>query len=276
MTTKTPLRDGEDGFTLVELLVALTLSMIVLFATLTSLDLFSTSAATQTRATDANAQVRATMDRVVDDMRGASSLLRATSSDLVYTVPVDATHTRIERLCVASGYLYRSFTPMATVVAAPVAACSTGTKVGTLKSTTNTAFSYDGASSAATPAAVKNVGLTFSLDASAGNTTATSTLQASAARRAAGTLPLPEGDGGGGPIDTVCNASGALLSLSTTVTDRYPLATVTYANDGGISLGTPTGGTLQIPEGITTVVATITDAAGATKTIRKGVECNGS
>jgi prepilin-type N-terminal cleavage/methylation domain-containing protein len=272
MTSATQLRTSEDGFTLVELLVAIMISMIVLLATLQSLDLFSNTAATQTRLTDANAQVRNTMDRTVDDLRGASSILRASATDLVYAVPAGSTTTRVERLCLSSGYLYGSSSPGATATV-PAGACSTGTKLGTLKSTASTAFTYDGASSSATPATVKNVGLTFSLDASGGSSAnATSTLRASAARRAAGTLPLPEGEGS---LDTVCNASGALLSLSANVPNAGTLS-VTYANDGGISLGTPTGNTLQVPEGITTVVATITDAAGATKTIRKGIECNGS
>ncbi|MEJ7787072.1 MAG: prepilin-type N-terminal cleavage/methylation domain-containing protein [Solirubrobacteraceae bacterium] len=274
MTTSIHLRDGERGFTLVELLVGVTIAMIVLLATLQSLDMFTKNAATQTRVTDANSQVRTTMDRTVDDLRGASSIVKAAATDLVYAVPINATDTRLERLCVESGYLYgTSTTVTGSTLTAPTAACSTGTMIGTLRSTTSTAFTYDGASTSATPAKVKNVGLTVSLDASGPNTTATSTLQASAARRSAGTLPLPEGDG---TVDTVCNASGALLSLSATVTGRFAPLTVTYANTGGISLGTPTGTTLQIPEGITTVVATITDAAGATATVRKDVECNGS
>jgi type II secretory pathway pseudopilin PulG len=273
MTTVTQLRTREDGFTLVELLFAITISMIVLLATLQSLDLFSNTAATQTRLTDANAQVRSTMDRTVDDLRGASSILRATATDLVYAVPASSTTTRVERLCISSGYLYGSSATGASATV-PAGACSAGTKLGTLKSAASTAFTYDGASSSATPATVKNVGLTFSMDASGGSSaSATSTLRASAARRAAGTLPLPEGEGS---LDTICNASGALLSVSATVTNRFGPVTVTYANSGGVSLGTPSGNTLQVPEGITTVVATITDAAGATKTIRKGIECNGT
>lgn len=60
----------EDGFTLVELLVAMSISLIVLFATLQSLDLFSSNAASQTRVTDANDQARMTMDRIVRDLAG--------------------------------------------------------------------------------------------------------------------------------------------------------------------------------------------------------------
>ena len=100
------------------------------------------------------------------------------------------------------------------------------------ESTSSTAFTYDGATSSATPATVKNVGLTFSLDASGGGKTASSTLKASAARRSAGTLPITHDD-----LDATCNASGALLSLGVSLAD-YGALTVTYASTGGISLGT--------------------------------------
>ena len=69
------LRD-ERGFTLPELLVAMTLTLVVLFATLQTLDVFSSNVAEQTRITDANDQVRSTMARAVADLRGASAVLR--------------------------------------------------------------------------------------------------------------------------------------------------------------------------------------------------------
>jgi len=262
------IRNRDDGFTLVELLVGITISMIVLLATLTSLEAFSSNAAHQTRVTDANGQVRTVMDATVTDLRGASAILRADAADLVYAVATTSTTTRVERLCVASGELYGSSTIVSGTLAAPTAACDTGSKIATLKSTASTAFTYDGAALSATPALVKNVGLTFSLTATQAGMTAISTLKASAARRSAGTLPLTGGD-----VVPVCNAAGALLSLSASVGDLGPVS-VTYANEGAISLGTPSGNTLQIPEGITRVVATITDAAGATNTIEKDIECN--
>jgi len=266
MPTSADIRHRDDGFTLVELLVGITISLIVLLATLTSLDAFSSNASQQTRVTDANNQVRTVMDNTVTDLRGAALILTAGATDLAYSVPATG-GARVERLCLSGGELYGSSTLSATPVA-PTAACTSGTKIATLKSTASTAFTYDGASSSATPALVKNVGLTFGLDASQGGRTATSTLQASAARRSAGSLPVTDDD-----LEADCNAGGALLSLSADLLGLGPLS-VTYADDGGISLGTPTGNTLQIPEGITTVVATITDAAGVTNTIERDVECD--
>jgi type II secretory pathway pseudopilin PulG len=261
------MRGGEDGFTLVELLVAMGISIIVLLATLVTFDGFARNAAHQTRVTDAGDQVRRVMDRTVADLRTASVVLTASASDLAYAVPVTTTTSRVQRLCVDSGELYSSATVTSTP-AAPGTACSSGAKVATLKSTASTAFTYDGASSSASPSTVKNVGITLSLDASKAGKTGSSTLKASAARRASISLPLTGGD-----IDAVCNTGGALLSLGVTLPEFGPL-TVTYADSGGVSLGTPSGNTLQIPEGITTVVATVTNAAGITKTISKDVECD--
>lgn len=273
MPSNADIRRRDDGFTLVELLVAITISLVVLLATLSSFDAFSSNAAQQTRATDGNSQVRSIMDRTVRDLRSASVILKSQAADLVYAVAQTptapaTTSSRVVRLCVSGNQLYGSSTTAAGAPTVPVAACNTGGKLATLKSTANTAFTYDGASSSATPALVRNVGLTFSLDTSGAGRTGSSTLRASAARRAAGTLAT-----GPDPIVPICNSSGALLSLSASLGDLGPL-TVTYANDGGVSLGTPTGTTLQIPPGITHVVATITNAVGATNIVRKDVECN--
>lgn len=272
MTTSADLPHRDAGFTLVELLVGITVSLIVLLATLTSLDAFSSNAAHQTRVTDANGQVRQVMDSTVTDLRGASLILRAAERDLVYAVPVSSTATRVERLCVDSGELYGSSNADDATPVAPAAACSAGTKIATLKSTTGTAFTYDGATTAATPGLVKNVGLTFGLTIEQAGKTATSTLRASAARRAAtAALPIDDDD-----VVPTCNAAGALLTLSASATGSAGLGpvTVTYATTGGVTIGTPVTGGIQIPEGITTVVATITDALGATNTIKKVIECS--
>lgn len=271
MTTS---RTAEDGFTLIELLVAMTLSLIVLFATLQSLDLFTANAAQQSRATDANDRARATMDRVVDDLRGAGIIRVASPTEIVYSV-AETTGTRTERLCIAaSSILYRSTSTVSTTpgtVCGTVGAGWTQGAVATLPATTTTAFTYDGASSSAAPALVRTVGLTFNIDAGGGRTTASSTLRASATvRRSAGQLPITESD-----LDASCNASGALLTLNLGTSSGLGILGVKYASSGGVSLGVGSGTTpVQIPTGITNVIATITDAAGVTNTIQKSIECS--
>lgn len=100
---------NESGFTLVELLVAMTLALIVLFGVLDVFDGFSSNAARQTRVTDANEHVRAAMDRIVSDLRHSRALEVADPNDLVYTVTDSATATRRERICLDSaGHLWRS------------------------------------------------------------------------------------------------------------------------------------------------------------------------
>jgi len=270
MSVTDDIRRGEDGFTLVELLTAISISLIVLLTTLQSLDLFTSNAAQQTRITDANDQVRMTMDRLTRDMRGAAAITRATPNDLVYTVRV-TTGARTERLCVDAKTL-RATSSIAPMAATPAPAC-TGTKLATLRSTTETPFTYDSTATPADPALVRNVGLSLSLDASGGGKPASSTLSASVARRSAGILNLTDDD-----LGATCNNSGALLDVSATIPNVGSGLKVTYSADGGITYQTPiTGGnTYQIPRGITRVLARVTDSAGVTKTITKYVECGGT
>ena len=268
----------EDGFTLIEVLVAMSLSIIVLFATLQSLDAFTSEAAKQTRVTDANEQVRSRMDRVVADLRGASVILTATSTNLVYSVP-DTAGVRSERICVESGDLY-GFSELNSV---PSGLCSTGTRLAHLKSTTRTAFTYDGSAVSATPATVKNVGLTFSLDASGGGKTGSSTLRASAAvRRTVAMLP-----GGPGDVPIGCSEAGPVVQIGIGFAHAQDVAidgvgslTVTYTTNTGVTISggdvdPDTGSAPQIlPAGVTRVVAKLTDSLGIVRAlIPKDVGC---
>lgn len=255
----------EAGFTLVEILVALSISLVVLLATLQSLDAFTSNAAHQSRVTDANEQVRSTMDRTVNRLRGASVIVRATATDLVYAVP-EAGGVRNERLCVAAGELYGSTTLTASP-AAPATACASGSKIASLKSTSQTAFTYDGASSSATPALVKNVGLTFSLAATSAAKTTSSTLQASAARRPGVLLTT------GRDLEVRCEGNEPVLSLSPDVPGVSAL-NVTFASSTGVSLGSASAtASVKISAGFNDIVATVTDALGVANTLYRSVEC---
>lgn len=280
----------DDGFTLIELLVAMVLSLIVLFATLKTFDLFTANQAQQTRSTDANDRARSTMDRVVDDLRGAAVIRRATATDLIYSVAQAGGTLRTERLCVAPGAststLHRATVTAATYTAS-TAVCGvadsgwTSGRVASLPPTTTTAFTYAPASPATT-AEISTVGLTFNVDASVGGRTASSTLLASATlRRVAGQLPVDGAD-----IRATCDSQGALLSLNlgaaksiTKNPDGTPgTLNVTYATTGGITLGSGTvtdtaSPPVRIPPGITNLIARVTDAAGVTNTIQTTVTC---
>ena len=51
---------------------------------------------------------------------------------------------------------------------------------------------------------------------------------------------------------------------------------VTYASSGGVTLGVGVGTAsipITVPAGITTVIATVTDALGVTNTIQKDISC---
>jgi len=270
-TTTTTLR-GEAGFTLVELLIAMGISLIVLLATLQSLDVFTSNAAQQTRQTDANEQVRSVMDSTVADLRGAAALLRASATDLVYYVPDTATTSRIERLCVTAGSrLYATSVVASGTPTAPTSTCgTTGSPIARLATTASTAFTYDGAASSASPALVKDVGLTLSLSFSGGGRTGTTTLKASAARRSAGTLPITPTD-----LGATCSNTTALLSLSAQIPNVAALS-VTYYTTSGLTLGAATGtsvASITLPSTTTTIVAKVTDALGVTNTIQKDVTC---
>ncbi|MGH2897542.1 MAG: PulJ/GspJ family protein, partial [Solirubrobacteraceae bacterium] len=63
----------EDGFTLVELLIAMSITLVLLFAALTSFDAFNTGAASTTRQTNAEDAARTTVNRIVGVLRNAGA-----------------------------------------------------------------------------------------------------------------------------------------------------------------------------------------------------------
>src|SRR4051794_18324040 len=152
----------QDGFTLIEMMVALLISTIVMLSTFQALDAFSSNTARQTRANDANDQVRTLMERTVKDLRSAATISYAGPQDLIYTVQEPA-GTRTSRICVSGGRLYGWSTVAPATAPTSATPCANGTSVATVKSSSSTGFTYDGASSSSSPQAVRNVGLTFAL-----------------------------------------------------------------------------------------------------------------
>lgn len=268
------LRD-EAGFTLIEILAAMVLTVIVLFGILSVLDNFTSNAARQTRITDANEQVRVAMDRIVSDLRQARTVEVAGATDLVYTVTDSATAVRRERICVdGQSRLWRSSVTTATAPSTPIASgttCPTAgsgaglvTEMKSANSASNPMFTYD----TSTPANVRNIGLTFALNAGTRNHTDISTLRASAFVRAQSETALPADED---DIITTCTNSGIpTLTLSAGV---GPL-TVTYTDiDGNALGGSAAGGSTTLPSGETSVVATITATSGAITQLVKTIAC---
>jgi len=253
---------GDAGFTLVELLAAMAISVIVLLATLTTLDTFSRNASQQTRVTDANDQVRSVMDRIVADLRQAATIEVAGATDLVYTVTESAAATRRERICVDAGKnLWRSSvtTPSAGSPTAAGTACPTGgalkvTPLQSANSTANPMFRYD----STTASNVRSVGLTISVDAGNGGRTDVSTLRASTFVRSKGETAAPIDDD---DLTTTCNDSGQpTLTLASGV---GPLS-VTYTDLDGNNLGSAdAGSSLTLTGAGNTVIANITSTGGA-------------
>jgi prepilin-type N-terminal cleavage/methylation domain-containing protein len=266
----------DDGFTLVEILVAMTISLLVLFAVLTTLDIFDSTAGQQSRDTDANERIRSTVDATVRDLRSAASVTRAQPNDLVYAVPASSTASTYRRLCLdPSGRLSAGESK---TVADPGPSCPstvsgwTGGRIAEMKALNGASrpmFDYDGAASSSAPGKVRAVGISISLDSGAAGRKGSSTLRASAVvRRTAGLLAVDASD-----IDVACTPTGPQLSLGVDVPLALGPVSVTYASDGGLALGTGLG-TIPVPAGVTTVLATITDALGVTTTIRKPVTCS--
>lgn len=265
----------EPGFTLVELLIAMTLAVIVLFGVLNVFDSFTSNAARQMKITDANEQVRVAMDRIVRDLRHARALEVVDPNDLVYTVTDSATATRRERVCLdPAGRLWRARVTTASPPESPLAAgtvCPTAgsgafqiTPLLSANTAGNPLFTYDAPSAAG----VRNIGLTFALKAGDVRRAHTSTLRASAFVRARSeTALVPDDD----DIAVACSSSGVpTLTLSAGV---GPL-TVSYADVNGNALGAAAAGSATtLPSGTTSVVATVTASSGAISRIVRTIAC---
>jgi prepilin-type N-terminal cleavage/methylation domain-containing protein len=263
---------GEDGFTLVELLVVMVISTVVLLGTLLTLDSFSSNSIRQTRIIDANEQVRTTMDRVVRDLRDVATITRAGANDLVYSLKESVTTTRYERICMDSaGGIWGS---QSTTAPDPGTGCPTAasgwsggriTLRASTNSTANPIFRYDNSNLAA----VRSIGLTFSLDAKSGGRPGGSTLRASAfVRNRVERAPVVTT----GDIAATCTPSGPLLNFGLVNSLLNGPLSISYADQSGVLLGS--GSNVQLTNAVSRVVATVTNAIGLTTVVTKDLKCN--
>lgn len=77
--TSESIRRDEGGFTLVELLVTMTLALVVLFAVLQGADIFRSTSEASTRRADTQEQLRRTLRTMVSELRQAPTPSGATS-----------------------------------------------------------------------------------------------------------------------------------------------------------------------------------------------------
>ena len=269
------LRD-EAGFTLIEIAIAMMISVILLFGILNTFDSFSRNASRQTKITNANEHVRVAMDRIVSDLRQASEIEVADANDLVYNVKDGAAAYRRERICLATnGYVWRS---SVTTTGPPASSLGSGQScplpstnpapiadLVSVNSASNPIFTYNSAS----PADVSIVGLTFALNAGNRDSDDVSTLRAGAFVRARSETAIPNLDGD--DISALCASDGT--PTLTLAAGLGPL-TVSYTDIDGDSLGSSAAGEgVVMPSGTSTVVATVTSSSGLVSTLVKTLAC---
>ena len=89
MTARLSQRSSEEGFTLVEVLIAAVLMIIVLGATLTALTSFQKNTATNQRQNDAQDQARTTLDLIARDLRNLASPVLERPEAIDRNLPLD-------------------------------------------------------------------------------------------------------------------------------------------------------------------------------------------
>jgi type II secretory pathway pseudopilin PulG len=141
MTARLRQLHGEEGFTLVEVLMVSILMIVVLGATLSALEAFERNVATNDRQNEAQDQVRRTMDMIARDLRNLASPVkehpdavdRALPQDVIFQSEgkdfivgsLNARNTQRVRFCLdAEGRVWRNLQTWTTaaVPAAPASA----------------------------------------------------------------------------------------------------------------------------------------------------------
>jgi prepilin-type N-terminal cleavage/methylation domain-containing protein len=164
----------EDGLTLVELLVVLTISLVVMGATFSTFAQFEQTTATNIRQNDAQDQVRFGLNGLARELRNLASptdalpeaVVRAQPSDIVFQ-SVSSSATRLVRYCLhePSGLLWRQvqFEPFSDPSAASCPDTSWGSQRSPVENVVNgdrPVFTYN----SATLTAITEVGVSLWVD----------------------------------------------------------------------------------------------------------------
>lgn len=278
----------ERGFTLVELLVAMSVGLVILFATLTAFEAFNRGTESNSRLTDAEDRSRRDVSNIVRILRdagapapisgtGPRTFERVLANDIIFRSTswpgesaVGITGTHIERLCLdtASHTVYfEGRRSGVTGPSDPGEPCpSTGvagwTSSPLAQSVTNTAelplFRLPSGT-------VRSIGV--QLRSERGTTVQSRTLPLSSGASPRGVLAPQLGPG---DVAVTCNADGSgkpLLTLTGTTPNLNVQAT------GGLTLG-PGKVLLNLTGSFTqTVTLTITNALGLQTLLIKEVSC---
>ena len=275
---------GEAGFTLIEMLVGMTLMLIVFAATLTAFDVFSKSTARGERVTSAEDKARSRLDFMVFALRNAAAastsniVLRAGANDLVVNTDQpgfgQANGTAgTARYCLdsaANGKLWFGWTATPNVV--PAAPCPTSgwTNVEVIssgvanQSQSQPLFQY----ASATPSAVRAARVDLYMTSTG---TKTTHLQSGVFLRSL-TQTAP------GTDCSTCTAScgaGDVVTLTLGVgSDANGNPLKVTVSEGALQLASGTGTrTLTLPSGVHNLVVNVTDVLGVTQSFTRSVTC---
>lgn len=284
-----PLR-AEGGFTLVELVVAMTIMLVLIFAALLALDTFNRGAASTSRQAGAEDASRRAVGRVVAVLRNAGApaplagaqpqtVLRALGNDLVVRSTawpgesgVGASATHLARLCLDESSRTLWFDGLRAGVSGP--SDPGGACPSTASGWTHQALATDVVNDAGEPifrygatSPVRSVGVSLRLEGGTAQTPRPLVLHSGSALRGALAPQVDDGDVVVGP----CEAGKALLTLDAAAggetTDGVKLDAA-----GAIAVG-PGKILVDATSAPTEVALTVTNVAGLQTLLLKQVSC---
>ncbi len=290
MTSPRPRWTGEDGFTLVELIVAMGITLILIFAALLAFDNFNSGVASSSRRTEAEDTARRSVSRIVSVLRDAGApppasgaqpetVISAGGNDLVFRTTAwpgesatGASGTHVARICVdgATGKLWFDGLRAGTVGSpSPGGACPSTSPgwthvelaSGVVNSAAEPVFRYGSGSP------VRAVGISLRLEGGTAARTRPLALHSGSAMRGALAPRVTPGDITVGP----CQSGRALLTLNASGGGET-LRGVTLSASGAITAG---GNSILVTatSASTEVAVTVTNALGLQTLLFKEVSC---
>jgi type II secretory pathway pseudopilin PulG len=286
------IRRSDEGFTLVELLVATTMALIVFAVTLSTLGVFNDTSQALTHRNDSQNQARLAGDQIVSQLRNAASsssarsfVERAGPYDLVFqTVSVAGGSSALVRYCVPADpapgtpateeLIQQTQSPATSTIpwstACPDTASGSSVLVGNLtnryRGAARAVFTYNGGSAPSDLTTIQSIGIDLFVNTTPADSNNEYELQSSALLRNAQPPPVAAFTWSQGASGTVVLDGGSSYSPSDQpLTYAWSCAkggsAVSCPSSGSTNTWTPTSGT-----GTYTVSLTVTDQAGLPST----------